>query len=296
MHFAASTKHPDKARQQAIYDDVAPDVLLELPYRDLEAYRSHCARLTELIRSRGVHGPQLKALKTRLILDRLSPASKDRVLDIGCGAGSTLALLTLRYGVLGTGVDISSTVIERCLQVNPWGHDYYQADAEELPFLDNTFDAIVSLDVLEHLPHPEQCIAEAARVLRPGGWALFYAISQRDAYTWHWTQRRLSGGAAGVDNGAGHSWDGFLQPERSRLWMERAGFAEVRSTPFHAMATLIFDERFTSLLAGIIRAPWLLRLLLALSDLVDLPLTSRGFGNGFYVVGRKATEARHRGQ
>ena len=144
VHFAELADDAEKARQQVIYDGHARDTVLMLPYRDLEQYRDFCARITDLIRRRGLDGHQLKALKTRTILDRLKPRAGDRLLDIGSGAGSTLALLTLRYGVTGTGIDISPVVVEHNARANPWGHEYYQADAEQLPFLDDTFDGIVT--------------------------------------------------------------------------------------------------------------------------------------------------------
>ena len=116
---------------------------------------------------------------------------------------------------------------------------------------------------------------------------MFYTVSQADTYTWHWMQRRLTEGRVGVDCGAGHRWESFLLPDQARAWMKQSGFAEIRVTPFHALATLIWDERFTSITAGLLRFPWLLRTLLNVAELVDLPLTSRGLGNGFYVEGRK---------
>jgi ubiquinone/menaquinone biosynthesis C-methylase UbiE len=290
VYFADVVDDSEKTYQQAIYEGADADVVMELPYSDQEGYRNFCLGLTELIRRRGINGYQFKAFKTREILDRVSPKAGERVLDIGSGDGSMVALLALRYGVQGTGIDISSLVIERSVQVNPWGFEYYQADAEQLPFANDTFDGVVSMDVLEHLPHPDRCIAEAARVLRPGGWALFYAVSQRDAYTWHWTQRRLTDDRIGVDNWAGHRWENFLQPDQARLWMVQVGFDRIRITPFHALITLILDERFTPFFEGMLKFPWLSEIVLSLAELADLPLTSRGFGNGFYLEGRKAAD------
>jgi len=291
IYFADVVDDVEKARQQAIYEGVDRDIVMEVPYRDQEGYRYFCLGLTELIRRIGINGYQFKAFKTREILDRINPQPGEHVLDIGSGDGSMLALLALHYGVRGTGIDISSLVIERSVQVNFWGQEYYQADAEQLPFRDNTFDGVVSMDVLEHLPHPDRCIAEAARVLRPGGWALFYAVSQRDTYTWHWTQRRLTDNRIGVDNWAGHRWENFLQPDQARFWMTQAGFEQIKVTPFHALVTLILDERLP-LLGGLLHFPWLLKIILKLAELADLPLTLREFCNGFYIEGRKVRGAK----
>jgi ubiquinone/menaquinone biosynthesis C-methylase UbiE len=252
---------------------------------DQEAYCRFCVATTELIQRRGLHNVQFKALKTRRILDQLAPAPDDRVLDVGSGDGSLLALLALRYGVHAVGIDISPAVVERSLRAECWDHEIYQADAEQLPFLDDTFDGVVSMDVLEHLPHPEPSIVEVARVLRPGGWALFYAVSQRDAYTWHWQQRRLTDNQLGVDRGAGHRRENFLQPTQARRWMESAGFERIDLLPFHALVTLILDERFVSFFQALLPFESLLGLVLRLAEGADRPLTSRGFGNGFYLIG-----------
>jgi len=287
IHFATAIDDPEKLRQQAIYEGRGPDTPLELPYSDVEMYRKFCEMITDLVHRRGISGYQFKAFKTREVLDQLGPRPGERVLDIGSGDGRMLALLTLHYGVQGTGVDIAPLVVEKTVQANPWGHEYYQADAEQLPFLDCTFDGVTCMDVLEHLPHPERCIAETARILRPGGWALFYAVSQRDTYTWHWAQRQLTDGQIGMDCWAGHRWENFLQPAQARSWMMQAGFDEVQIIPFHALAALILDERFT-FIAGIPRFPWLPKAILKVAELADRPLTSRGFCNGFYLIGQKA--------
>lgn len=61
------------------------------------------------------------------------------------------------------------------LDYPPTGRDLYHArpdvfaDAARLPIADDTVDAVVCLEVLEHVRHPQQVLAEIARVLRPGG-------------------------------------------------------------------------------------------------------------------------------
>jgi ubiquinone/menaquinone biosynthesis C-methylase UbiE len=47
--------------------------------------------------------------------------------------------------------------------------DLHQAEVDALPFPDDSFDLALCIEVLRYLPDPQQCIAEMARVLRPGG-------------------------------------------------------------------------------------------------------------------------------
>ena len=89
------------------------------------------------------------------------------VLDLGCGAGM-LALLK-RKGVMLTGVDLSH---ECALAARRNGYDAtFRAELTHLPFPDDSFDYVVSLDVLGHVAFEEKdaTIAEIKRVLRPGG-------------------------------------------------------------------------------------------------------------------------------
>jgi cyclopropane fatty-acyl-phospholipid synthase-like methyltransferase len=93
--------------------------------------------------------------------------SDSTVLELGCGAGM-LALLK-RKGVTLTGVDLSE---ECALAARRNGYDAtFSAELSSLPFPDDSFDYVVSLDVLGHVGMEEKdaVLAEIKRVLRPGG-------------------------------------------------------------------------------------------------------------------------------
>jgi SAM-dependent methyltransferase len=93
------------------------------------------------------------------------------VLEIGVGLGSDF-LRFVRAGARATGVDLTEHGIElvrRRLELERLQADLQQADAERLPFPDGSFDVVYSWGVLHHTPNSDQAIAEAQRVLKPGG-------------------------------------------------------------------------------------------------------------------------------
>ena len=107
----------------------------------------------------------IRFARTMWIYDNVRPGSS--VLDLGCGAGM-LALLK-RKGVTLTGVDLSS---ESSLAARRNGYDFTAAtELSKLPFPDDSFDYVVSLDVLGHIGFDEKdaVLSEVKRVLRPDG-------------------------------------------------------------------------------------------------------------------------------
>lgn len=88
-----------------------------------------------------------------------------RVLDIGCRYGALTRLYAPGNQVVGLDADR-----EALAEAAKLGIETVWADAEEpLPFEDESFDVVVAAELLEHLQEPERLVAEAARVLRPGG-------------------------------------------------------------------------------------------------------------------------------
>jgi ubiquinone/menaquinone biosynthesis C-methylase UbiE len=103
------------------------------------------------------------------------PSARDKtVLEIGVGAGTDFQNWC-NYAAHATGVDLTDTAIaltnER-LSVNAISASRYtlqRADAENLPFADNSFDFVYSWGVLHHTPDTSRAFREAFRVLKPGG-------------------------------------------------------------------------------------------------------------------------------
>lgn len=88
-----------------------------------------------------------------------------RVLDLGCRSGALTRHLLEGNEVVGLDVDEAALAKASAL-----GIETVVADVEEpLPFPDASFDAVVAGELLEHLRFPDGLVAEARRVLRPGG-------------------------------------------------------------------------------------------------------------------------------
>jgi SAM-dependent methyltransferase len=92
----------------------------------------------------------------------------------------------LRPELLVSGCDLSQRAITEAISYKD-GVDYRVSDAARLPYEDNSFDAVMVFDVLEHVPDPASVINEIARVLKPGG--IFHGFipieGQPHTFFWH---------------------------------------------------------------------------------------------------------------
>lgn len=122
--------------------------------------------------------------------------SESRVLEVGAGGGFTLQALRARGLRHLTGSDVTSTTLQ-AMRDRLVAIALVAADAEALPFRADSFDVLVSSDLIEHLPNLDRHLGEAARILRPGGQyliktpnrlmaqAYYRARGLYDAYFWH---------------------------------------------------------------------------------------------------------------
>jgi arsenite methyltransferase len=123
---------------------------------------------------------------TRRVGEAAGLNQSSRVLDIACGSGESLLLLAEMYGCAVTGIDLSEKKVlaareaagRKALTQNP---HFLLSDAEELPFVDDAFDVILSECSFSLLPDKKKAASEIGRVLKRGGGFVMTDIVSRPA-------------------------------------------------------------------------------------------------------------------
>lgn len=126
----------------------------------------------------------------RRVIEALQAARNDRIIDIGCGNGVSLAILA-EAATNGHifGIDPSPLMVERAMIHNRALIDTGRvtvalAEAGELPFPDNSFDKVMSVHTIYFWKDLSAGFREIARVLKPGGrCALYFRTSANDSVT-----------------------------------------------------------------------------------------------------------------
>lgn len=133
-----------------------------------------------------------KRVKEKL-LDWIRPGREHLALDVGCGAGYFLCMIRDRYRRRGfelsmAGVDVSSVQLaflaKRMEKEKLKAVIAVRANAEYLPFADETFDLVTCSEVLEHIRTPSRALEEMRRVLKPQGMLLLSTPSKLNEELW----------------------------------------------------------------------------------------------------------------
>ena len=115
-------------------------------------------------------------------VDEKKPAS---VLDVGCGIGGSTRHIVRKYGCTGQGITLSPVQAGRAQQLSDEQGlgdmlGFQVADALRMPFADNSFDLVWSLESGEHMPDKRQFVSELTRVVKPGGRVIIVTWCHRD--------------------------------------------------------------------------------------------------------------------
>ncbi|HJS46828.1 MAG TPA: methyltransferase domain-containing protein [Gemmatimonadales bacterium] len=158
------------------------------------------------------------------ILERAGLASGSRALDLGCGTGP-FTLLTQAHGFEVVAVDIGPKLLGVARRKG--ARLPVAADALRLPFRDGAFDAVVTSECIEHTVAPRSAVAEALRVIRPGG-ILALTCPNR---AWHWAVTVASALRMRPYEGY-ENWPGWTE---LRGWVNESGGEVLTHTGLHAL-------------------------------------------------------------
>ncbi len=149
-----------------------------------------------------------------------------RLLEIGCGIGTDLVRFA-RGGARVTGIDLAERSVDlarRNAELHGVGvAGLFVADGEALPFPDERFDVVYAHGVIQYAARPARLVAEAHRVLKPGGEAVFMVYNR---HSWLRAMSRVTG--VGLEHADAPVLRTVTIPEYRRLL---SGFASVRIVP-----------------------------------------------------------------
>lgn len=141
---------------------------------------------------------------------KVTNSAQLRILDVGCGTGANLEMLS-SFGE-SEGVDVSDDALEFC---RAKGLTVHKGLAEKLPFEDETFDIVTALDVIEHLDDDIAGLREMHRIVKKGGKTLIFV----PAFMWLW----------GVQDDISHHRIRYTRKQIVER-IEKAGFTVERAT------------------------------------------------------------------
>jgi len=161
------------------------------------------------------------------------------VADLGCGEGY-LTIEASRFAKRVIAVDRSDAVLERAresaIRRGVKNVEWKRGEIEKLPIKDASVDVALLSQALHHADDPATALAEAARILRPGGRVVLLELRRHDE---HWVKERL-----------GDKWLGFEDDELKGL-LEAAGLSGVKVSVGARRAR----DPFTVLIASGVKAP-----------------------------------------
>jgi SAM-dependent methyltransferase len=175
----------------------------------------------------------LTAQTAPALLDAVRLSNGARLLDVASGPGFVAAAAASR-GAVVVGVDFATAMVREARRRHP-GLQFQEGDAEALRFEDAAFDAVVMNFGMLHLARPDSAIAEARRVLRPGGRYAFtvWAVPEKAVAFGIAVRAIEEHGNPNVGLPEGPPFFCFSDVAVTRETLKKAGFAdvEVRELP-----------------------------------------------------------------
>ena len=103
------------------------------------------------------------------IAEQIKEVPYKALLDVGCGTGLLIDILTKQKAARYCGVDLSDEMIRVAKSKSITGAEFLVGSADRLPYPDESFDIVTCSQSFHHYPYPEKAMQEAMRVLKSGG-------------------------------------------------------------------------------------------------------------------------------
>jgi SAM-dependent methyltransferase len=174
----------------------------------------------------------LKQRKLAEIERALGPTDGRRCLDLGSDNG-VVSLLLRRRGGSWASADLTEEAVDSIRELV--GDDVHRVDGRLLPFADASFDGVVVVDMLEHVPDDAAFLAELARITRPGG-----RLVVNTPHLKRTALRRFREALGQTDEKHGHLRPGYT-PEGLQALLRAAGFAPESSRTYSRFFSELVD-------------------------------------------------------
>lgn len=187
------------------------------------------------------------------LLDAAEITAGARILDVACGPGHVAAVAAAR-GARAQGLDFSAAMVRIARAAHP-DIVVTEGDAEDLPYPDGAFDAVVSSFGMHHVPRPEAALAQARRVLAPGGCAAFTVwAAPEENLAWRLVFDAIARHGDRTPSQAPPPGGSFNQPDDCLRALTAAGFANTSARIVQAEWLVAdADALIAALSAGTVR-------------------------------------------
>jgi SAM-dependent methyltransferase len=189
--------------------------------------------------------PDLPALKADFMIGQV-PAAGD-VLEIGCGEGKMLRTLARHLPELRLfGCDVRAPASADCFA-------FTRLESSELPYARGRFDAVLVMDVLEHVPDPRALLGEAARVLKTGGRLVGFVPVEGEKLSFYELWRRALGPSIYAETK--EHIQAFTHAALRQMIEERFEITELKYA-YHALGQLMDASFFAATRIPALRSFW----------------------------------------
>ncbi len=199
--FAEDFLSPDAAAQQEHYDEIAEAYAANLEYPHTQEYMAYL---------------------DRVLREAVGDAPLGVCAELCCGTGEAFELFEDAIDS-GIGVDVSAAMLARAEQAfdNP-RLSFVQGDATRLPLPDDSFDTVLMLGGIHHVPDREALFGQVFRILRPGGRFVW-----REPVSDFWLWKALRAVVYRLSPMLDHETERPLTWQETVPVLEAAGFSEV---------------------------------------------------------------------